>query len=724
MRSNSSAEAEAIVSDAPLPYEPSVPCARCARGVDPLRAPCVSATESRMYYFCGRACRMAFAAAELVHAEREPAPPRRPARSGPILRARSFEPISRRIEEAPVRVPAWPPVVAASATVASFFAAELLPLFALLSTIGACFLAHRSEHTRAAVGRAGSVAAPIAVALFGLAALEQPRADPMIAAAIAVIGSFLGERWLARASARLAAERAQLEARLPTQVAARDPARGNDLVDRPTARLRQGDEVRIDAPAVVPVDGVVIEGAGHLVPYPGAEAAIPRAVGSTVLAGALLTEGTLTLRATRAERDCVLRHALSTPSSLGLPAPLAHLLGDHPRAVAGTLAALTALLAFYVHGASPAALAALGAGWIALPLLLFARGPRGVIQATGITTAAHGVHLRARTAVDVLGRIDTVVVRVEGVLLEPDCSVASITSLSPSYDPATLGALALAAGAADETHPVSVAIAAHAAAQQLKPALLRRLARTEGRGITALTDGDGELVLGSRAALLAAGVSVAVADRQAIEAERAGRRVVFVAVGGRVRGFVQLRLTVRPDARDAMQALLALGIDVVLLASDHQATADAIAHVLGVPPGKAELTASQRAETVRHLRESDARLLVLGRHPHDDALFAAADASMCIDGAGHAVGCALATASPGLREAAIALAQVRRARHLVHASCALGALAAMLTLLAAGGLVPASAVALISLFVAWLALVRAPEYVRAPVRRAERAHAK
>ena len=99
-----------------------------------------------------------------------------------------------------------------------------------------------------------------------------------------------------------------------------------------------------------------------------------------------------------------------------------------------------------------------------------------------------------------------------------------------------------------------------AAAHQVSPAAIEALAAIQKhRNVLqpfALVEGGGALVLGNRAALLNAGVSVAVADREAQRAEAMGRSVIFLAVGGRARALFVLEDPVRPEARAAVQTLI------------------------------------------------------------------------------------------------------------------------------------------------------------------------
>jgi P-type E1-E2 ATPase len=242
-----------------------------------------------------------------------------------------------------------------------------------------------------------------------------------------------------------------------------------------------------------------------------------------------------------------------------------------------------------------------------------------------------------------------------------------VSSLSREQSTDELTALALGAESAVEEHPIARAIARYADAHQIAPATLRRVAYQRGFGVSALVEGGGALVLGNRQALLNAGVSVAVADREAQRAEAMGRSVVFMAVGGRVRALFVLEDLVRPEARAAVQTLIDLDIEVVLLGGDHRATIEALAKPLDITHIKAELSAAERAEEVTRLREAGMSVAVIGRAPEDELAFATADVALTLDAAGGVHEGDIAVGSDDLRDACDALVLSQHTRRNVQA---------------------------------------------------------
>src|SRR5690606_27030610 len=126
----------------------------------------------------------------------------------------------------------------------------------------------------------------------------------------------------------------------------------------------------------------------------------------------------------------------------------------------------------------------------------------------------------------------------DGTVTHGECTLVEVSPLGRQQESEELTAMAMGAELAADSHPLAVAVQRYGEERKIAPMALRRVAYQRGRGATALVDGGGARVLGNRRSLLASGVRVAVADREAQKAESQGRTVVFLAVGGRVRALL------------------------------------------------------------------------------------------------------------------------------------------------------------------------------------------
>ena len=473
------------------------------------------------------------------------------------------------------------------------------------------------------------------------------------------------------------------------------------MSERALASLRVGDELLLEPGSVAPVDGIVLAGEGEVLPYPYARLAVARRPGATVLAGALLTQGNLRVVATKVGDQRALFSVLVHEPDHGAAGSRALSLAQRAHSVELALgaASVLALATLLSPGPVAAKLASLGGALVLLPVLALARGIRGAYRRAFVAASTRGIHYREPESLERAGRMDTAVLRVEGTLVPRSYTLVEIATLSDAHDATELLALALAAEAGAEDDGIAQAVRDHAEQLNVLPATLKRVVHARGRGVSGLTDGQGALVFGSRAALLGAGVSVAVADREAQRAELLGQRVVFLALGGRARGLFVFAQSVRSEATVALQTLFDLGLEVALVSGDHRTTVEAIARTLDIRQVKAELSAEQRAAEVRRLRDGEAQVVVIGQSPQDPSLLAAAELSLCLDATGqageHDLLYDITTASPDLRDAAAALVLARRARNDVRSVLVLSAFSALLALLVGlGVLSPALTIAL------------------------------
>jgi cation transport ATPase len=500
--------------------------------------------------------------------------------------------------------------------------------------------------------------------------------DPtlIVAAGLGVVLCWLREHLAESAQAPIDAMLDELEhfvplrTRVSVQPTAPDADEAYATRSSFTQSVRAGEEVLVESGEVVPVDGVVAAGEATLLPHPSARVAVLRRQGDAVLAGARVIDGALRLTATRVGKA----RALFRPASFGQDAASgsASVIRTVERvsspAVVTTFLSLACVLALAFGGSVAHSLAAIGTAILALPMFALVRGVRLSFVATSALGAAHGIVFRDAAALERAGRVGAAALSTEGTVTYGSYTLVEVIPLGRDQEFEELTALAMGAEGAAELHPIAHAIQEYGGARGIQPAPLRRVAYTRGRGVTALLDGGGALVLGNRLALLNAGVSVAVADREAQQAEAMARSVVFLAVAGRVRGLFVLEDPVRPEARAAVQTLIDLDLEVVLLGGDHRTTLESLARPLDITHIKAELSAEERAQEVSRLRDAGVVVAVIGRAPADELPLASGDIALTLNAAGGVHEGDIAVGSDDLRDAADALLLAQRARRSVQ----------------------------------------------------------
>jgi Cu+-exporting ATPase len=184
-----------------------------------------------------------------------------------------------------------------------------------------------------------------------------------------------------------------------------------------------------------------------------------------------------------------------------------------------------------------------------------------------------------------------------------------------------------------------------------------------GLGVTAVASNGQPLVVGSRALMLKERISVATAESRITDLEAMGRTVLLVALGGRLIGVVGLQDGLRPGARAAVQHLLDVGVEPVLLSGDARETCEALGRALDIEHVRPELLPTERGEEIRRLADGGATVAVVGRSPGDDAALSAADVAIALGAAGSSAGeWSVQLASDDARDAAYAVRLAHRCR--------------------------------------------------------------
>jgi Cu+-exporting ATPase len=158
-------------------------------------------------------------------------------------------------------------------------------------------------------------------------------------------------------------------------------------------------------------------------------------------------------------------------------------------------------------------------------------------------------------------------------------------------------------------------------------------------------------------------ISVAAAEQKVTDLEAMGGTVMLVALGGRLIGVVGLQDGLRPGARAAVQHLLDVGVEPVLLSGDSRETCEALGRALDIEHVRPELLPTERGDEVRRLADGGAVVAVIGRSPNDDLALSAADVAVALDAAGSSSAeWSIQLASDDVRDAAYAIFLAHRCR--------------------------------------------------------------
>ncbi|HEX3870149.1 MAG TPA: heavy metal translocating P-type ATPase, partial [Pirellulales bacterium] len=264
---------------------------------------------------------------------------------------------------------------------------------------------------------------------------------------------------------------------------------------------------------------------------------------------------------------------------------------------------------------------------IACPCALGLATPMSIMVGVG-RGASEGILIKDASVLETLEAVDTLVIDKTGTLTEGRPRVAEIVPVSSL---STDDLLRIAASAEQHSeHPLARAIVEEAQAQRLRLSSPSDFASTTGGGVRATIDGR-EVVLGTRSFLSEQGIArLDALDDRADQWRRNGRTVVYVAIDRELAGLVAVADPIKATTPDAVKALHALGLRIIMLTGDAEATARTVANSLGIDEFEAAVRPQQKYERVRQLRALGRRVAMAGDGINDAPALAEADVGIAM----------------------------------------------------------------------------------------------
>jgi Cu2+-exporting ATPase len=432
--------------------------------------------------------------------------------------------------------------------------------------------------------------------------------------------------------------RTLLELAPPRAVVLRDGPDGPTEVEVPTAEVRQGDLLLVRPGAKVPVDGVVEDGESEVDEsmVTGESLPVAKTTGSEVIGASVNTTGTLRVRATKVGSETALAQIVELVQQAQNSKAPGQRLADRAAfwlVFVALLGGAATFAAWTLAGrpVTEALLFAITVVVVTCPDALGLATPTAIMVGTGLG-AKRGILFKTATALEATARIDTVVMDKTGTLTKGEPEVTDVVIHSTQGIPEAR-VLALAAAVERESeHPLARAVVRHAedaGAERLAAAEFRNV---PGHGARAVVQGH-QVLVGNRALMAAEDVSVRALSRTRDELADGGRTAVFVAVDGEAVAVVGLADAARETASAAVAALHDLGVSVVMLTGDNEATARRIAAQLGIDQVIAEVLPGDKAAQVASLQAAGHRVAMVGDGVNDAPALAQADVGVAI-GAG------------------------------------------------------------------------------------------
>jgi P-type Cu+ transporter len=398
--------------------------------------------------------------------------------------------------------------------------------------------------------------------------------------------------------------------------------------DIPLEHVHIGNKLRVRPGEKIPVDGTVIEGhtAVDESMVTGESIPVEKQMSDSVIGGTINTTGTLVIRAERVGRETLLGQIVQMVSQAQRSRAPIQRLADLVSAYfvpAVVVCAVITFIIWAVVGPEPrfayAILNAVAVLIIACPCALGLATPMSIMVGVGRGATA-GVLVRNAEVLEVLEKVDTLIVDKTGTLTRGKPAVTSLVAIHGNENDLLRIAASLERGS---EHPLASAILAAADERKLQLLPAAGFRSISGKGVTGTI--DGKLVLLGNAKLLEeASIDIGATRKPAERMRQDGATVMFLAVDGQVVGLIGVADPIKETTAEAIRDLHAEGLRIVMVSGDSRTTAEAVARKLGLDEVHAEVLPEHKIRIVEEFRAHGKIVAMAGDGVNDAPALAAA----------------------------------------------------------------------------------------------------
>ena len=472
--------------------------------------------------------------------------------------------------------------------------------------------------------------------LFSVAATFAFRGEVFYEAAVVLLAFILFGHWMemrARAGASNAI-RALLDLAPPKATVMRD----GQPVEVPTSAVAVSDIVLIRPGDKIPVDGDVLDGESTVDEsmITGESVPVDKRPGDKVIGATINKMGTFRFRATKVGAETALAQIVKLVQVAQNSKAPAQRLADRAAqwlVAAAIIFGLATFVGWYWFAGATLVFAmtlAITVVVIACPDALGLATPTAVMVGTGLG-ALNGILYKNATALEQASKVRAIIFDKTGTLTVGQPRVVEVVAAGNPLSEDELLALTASAEQSSE-HPIAQAIVQLAKERGLALTDATGFEAVAGHGLRATVNGH-RVLSGNNKLMRDNGIALGSLGERAAALEGAGRTVVYTAIDGHAAGVIAVADALRPTARQTIDELHRLGVQVAMLTGDNRPTAERIAKQLGMDTVFAEVLPGEKADKVRELQQQGKLVAMVGDGINDAPALAQADVGIAI-GAG------------------------------------------------------------------------------------------
>ncbi|MEE9520509.1 MAG: heavy metal translocating P-type ATPase [Dehalococcoidales bacterium] len=411
--------------------------------------------------------------------------------------------------------------------------------------------------------------------------------------------------------------------------------RDGSEVEIPVDDVEVGDLILIRPGERVPVDGIIRRGYSSIDEsmITGESIPVEKKEGDEVIGATINKTGSFQFEATKVGKNTTLAQIIRlVEEAQGSKAPiqrLADVIASYFVPIVIGIATATFII-WYLVGPAPALTFALlnfvAVLIIACPCALGLATPTAIMVGTG-KGAEHGILIRSAESLERSHKIRSVLLDKTGTLTRGEPRVTDIITTASSSREEVLR-LAASAERGSE-HPLGEAIVRAASEEKLELSPVSDFSAVPGHGIEALVKGK-KVLLGNLKLIKDRGLHLNGLEKEAHRLWEKGKTVMFLGIDNQLMGIIAVADTLKPGAKEAVEALHKMGAEVVMLTGDNQRTAEAIAQEVGIDRVFAEVLPEHKAQEVKKLQEGGRIVAMVGDGINDAPALAQADVGIAI----------------------------------------------------------------------------------------------